>query len=157
MKGKSKVGSLDELVTLFGQIKKYEWAEPLQIEYKPWEESRGITQNALAHVWYREAAKQLGDREIWEIAGECKLDYAVPLLLAENKSYPEIYSYCLENYMREIRVEILGKGYVACTRLLSKKQFTEYLSGIQTFYGKNGIHLMAQGEYEDIMLSRYEQ
>lgn len=155
MKGKQKVLNLDELVHLFGIIKQYDWTEPLQIEYKPWEESRGISQNALAHVWYREAAKQLGDRHIWEVAGECKLDYAVPLLLGENQEYQNLYDLCLKPYDRETQINILGQGYVLCTRLLTKKQFTEYLNGIQNFYGKNGIHLMAQGEYEDIMMERY--
>lgn len=152
MKGNQKVSSLNDLVALFGKIKKYEWNQPLKISWELWSEARKLDQNALSHVWYREAAKQLEDRHEWEVAGECKLDYAVPILLAECEEFRDIYSYCLENYTREVQIEILGKGMVKCTRLLNKKQFTEYLSGVQNFYGKNGIHLIAQGEYEDIMM-----
>lgn len=155
MQGKSKVSNLDDLVSLFGIIKQNDWQEPLEITYKPYSEARKLDQNALAHVWYREAAKQLGDRHTWEVAGECKLDYALPILLAENESYQDLYKLCLEPYDRETQIHILGQSYVTSTRLLTKKQFTEYLNGVQNFYGKNGIHLIAQGEYEDIMMERF--
>jgi hypothetical protein len=156
MQGKVKVENLQMLVALFGKIKEYDWHEPLEISYEPFAVARQLDQNALSHVWYRQAAKQLGDREIWEVADECKLDYAVPILLANNQEFRELFKYCLAPYHREQRIEILGKGFVNCTRLLTRKEFTEYLNGIQNYYGKNGIHLVAQGEYEELMLRAYD-
>jgi len=155
MHGKKIINNLPELVSLFKEIKSWDWSVPLAIEYCKKDEHRNLSQNALSHVWYRDAAKQLGDTEIWEVAGACKLDYALPILLGDDDTYNDIYKYCLEPYTREERIEILGKGYVACTRLLNKKQYTEYLQGVQNYYGKNGIRLMASGEYQDIMSRMY--
>ena len=155
MKGRSKVENLGDLVALFGQIKKYNWDEPLSIEYKPWEDERGLSQNALSHVWYRQCQKHRGDVELFEAAGELKLDFAVPILLAENKEYEDLFKYCLLPYTREERVEILGKGFCPSTSLLTVKQFTDYLSSVQNHCSKNGIHLLEQGEYDELMMKRY--
>lgn len=152
---KFKVNNLQDLVTVFGVIKTYDWSKPLEVSYGEYEEDRGLTQNALSHVWYRQYQKHRGDVELYEASGELKLDFAVPVLLSENEDFQKLYKYCLAQYPRETQVEILGKSFCKSTSLFTKKQFTEYLSSVQTHCSKLGIYLEAQGEYEEIMMRQY--
>ena len=152
---KNKVESLEQLVKVFGDIKKTDWKKPIQIVWGEFEADRGLSQNALSHVWYRQYQKHRGDVELFEAAGELKLDFAVPLLKAECDEFKNVFNYCLAPYDRETQIEILGKSFCKSTSLFNKKQFCEYLSSVQTHCAKNGIYLEAQGEYEDIMNARY--
>ena len=159
MKGKRKIENEEQFRELFKTLAphfKSETVPPaIQFTWDLHQDATNMEQNALQHVWYRQAAKQKEDEVAWEVGGMCKLDFAVPILLESNEDFRSVYKYCLEQYDRETQIEILGKSMCKCTRLLTKKEMTEYLSQIQDYFGKNGIHLIAQGEYEDLMMRNF--
>ena len=66
--------------------------EGLPLPFKlTWTEgaSRSLSQNALAHKWYAEIAKHLGDTTTETVRATCKLEIGVPLRRRDDDEWRE--------------------------------------------------------------------
>ena len=108
-------------------------------------EKRTLDQNALAHKWFGIIAKEQGDTPL-EVKSTCKLNYAVPILRAENQEFNEFY----ENFAkgRNYEEQVKDLRYVSVTSIMNKKQLRRCLDHIQKVYAEQGIILTNESKGE---------
>lgn len=106
---------------------------------------RSLDQNAMAFALYKQIGGQCEDQSIVEIRRECKLLYGIPILRAEDEKFRAMYDKSIKyNLTHEEKLEAME--WFPVTRLMSKKQFTEYLDTIIREYSKQGYSLLHPSE-----------
>lgn len=103
---------------------------------------RSTEQNKLQRLWMKEISEQLGDRTPEEVRGYCKLVIGVPILRAENDLFREKYDAVLKplSYEQKISIMMLPLD-LPVTRIMTTKQKTEYLDGVQRHFAEMGVVL----------------
>ena len=92
---------------------------PITIQvYKGSRKHRSLEQNDLSHVWYRDIAKQLGDRTLEEVKRECKLTCGVPILRADSEQFRATYDKVVKTHDYETKLEMMD---LLLSRLWPKK------------------------------------
>ena len=113
---------------------------PITIEvYKGERKHRSLEANALSHVWYREIAKQAGDRTPEEVKRECKLTCGVPILRTESEDFRKMYDKVVKGHDYETKLEVMD--YLPLTSLMNKEQMSEYMDTIHYKYTNAGYQL----------------
>ena len=102
---------------------------------------RSLDQNALSHQWYADIARQREDMTVSEIRAECKLTCGVPILRRDNEKFRETYDRCLADRSYEAQMEFIEFTELPVTRLMSKKQLSEYMDKISAICRSRGIVL----------------
>ena len=103
---------------------------------------RTLHQNAGQHVWHLEVARQLGDRTAEEVRGEMKLTLGVPILRAENDKFREAYDKHIRHLPYETKLAMMMEPLDwPVTRLMTTKQFAQYLDAVQRHWAAQGIVL----------------
>lgn len=103
---------------------------------------RSLEQNSLQHLWYTEIADQLGDRTFGEVRAECKLTIGIPILCRDDEEYRSEYYEVLRPLPYEFKIKLMSLPLdYAVTRLMTVKQMTEYLDGIDRKYSEFGVRL----------------
>ena len=103
---------------------------------------RSHDQNRLAFMWYREASEQMQDEDAEAKRAFCKLNFAIPILVAESDEYRSAYNKFIRPLPYEAKLAMMRAplDYPA-TRLLTTKQMTSYLDAIREHFEAQGVVL----------------
>jgi len=111
---------------------------------QPVSEKRSLDQNALSFEIYKDIAGQVGDQTPDEVRRECKLRYGIPILRTD-EGFRNLYDKSIKSTLNyEEKLEAMA--WFPVTRLMSKKQFTEYLDTVIREYAKQGIYVTMPGD-----------
>ena len=104
--------------------------------------NRTVEQNALAFLWYREIAEQMGDRTATEVRAHCKLHHGVKMLVTENGAFRTAWHARFLRWDYEAKLELMVEPLdLPVTRLMTTKQLTQYLDAIADEFTKQGVVL----------------
>ena len=76
-----KINSKDEvekrLPFLLNRLENWDYSKPLAIKFEPYQNPRSLSQNAMAHIWYRQIAEEMAKKghvikhdkpeEVWKL------------------------------------------------------------------------------------------
>ncbi len=99
---------------------------------------RSIPQNALWAVFYRIVGKDTG-QTAEEVKRACKLNYGVPILLAEDKSFRRVWNAKFANDTPAQQLYMMK--YLPVTSLFSKGQGIIYTETLQREFAEQNIVL----------------
>lgn len=109
---------------------------------------RTLSANALSHVWYGQADKQLG-QQIGTARNFCKLHFGIPILRAEDPEFQLMYDQAIKHNSYELKLKIMA--YWPVTSLMSREQMARYLTAVQVHYADNEqIVLESVGELKKL-------
>ena len=109
---------------------------------------RTLSANALSHVWYGQADKQLG-QQIGTARNFCKLHFGIPILRAEDSEFCTMYDQAIRHNPYELKLKIMA--YWPVTSLMSREQMARYLTAVQVHYADNEqIVLESVGELKKL-------
>ena len=116
-----------------------------EIVVREWSEKRTLSANAQQWVWYKQVGTHYGT-ETKQIARECKLDFALPILLANDKHGP-VVDYTLNkvgfySMSREQQLKVID--IIQVTSLFNTKEHNLYRENLQDYYGQIGVNLEYQ-------------
>lgn len=124
------------------QIQEMDLTIPKRIVITDWDGQRGLSANAISHVWY----PLIGDHDgfITHDAHQlCKLNFGIPILLA-NEKWHEAIQDMLERtniYMLEHKEIVNIMTLTNVTSVFTTKEMSRYLRDMQYFYGLLGLDL----------------
>jgi hypothetical protein len=100
---------------------------------------RSYDQNRLFHQWVKDAADQRPGMTTLDIQCEWKLLHAVPILVAENVAFSDMWSDIAEglNYSQQLKLV----AFIPATSLMTVDQFKRCLDAIEQYNIENGIEL----------------
>lgn len=103
---------------------------------------RSVEQNRLQRLWMNEISEQLGDQTPEEVRGYCKLTIGVPIMRAESELFREKYDAFIKPMPYETKLAMMMEPLdLPVTRIMTTKQKTKYLDGIQRHFAEQGIRL----------------
>jgi len=100
---------------------------------------RSLSSNALSHAWYNEAATQTNDTP-QNVRSFCKLNYGVPILIAESEHFADRYNRSIRDTLN-YEQKLLAMDLLDVTSLMNKGQMNRYLNDMQRDYANRGIIL----------------
>ncbi len=101
---------------------------------------RSLDQNALSHCWYEQISRELRQDTALRVKCECKLNYGVPILRAEDAEFREFYDKANKRTL-SYEEKIDAMRFVPVTSEMTVKQLSQYLEAMQTAYAKRGVVL----------------
>ena len=102
--------------------------------------SRSQKQNGLAFRWYKERGKYRGET-IEQERAFCKLHYGVPILRAESETFRRSYDAILKPLEYHDKLQAVEDFDLPVTRLMTTKQFGDYLDAVDRESAKLGLLL----------------
>ncbi len=130
---------------LIQMIQEMDLTTPKRVKIEDWKGKRGLSSNALSHVWYANIANFICNDTITAKA-ECKIDHGLPIALNNQESFPAL-SYILDNTnfwnMPRDKQCILISG-LSITSKFNTKEMSDYLNSIQVFWGSAGLNLESE-------------
>ena len=98
-------------------------------------------QNNMQHQWFRDAQQQ-GDQSAEEYRALCKLTIGVPILRRDSEEFRSQYDRTLKRIAYEDKLKLMSPPIdFPVTRLMGKKQKSEYLDGVHKFLSEQGFRL----------------
>jgi len=133
-------GSLPELLAKMREIVLSGKTYRLSIE--EWSKKRSLSANSQQHVWYKRISDFTGD-DIRTAGNGCKLDFGLPILIADNEMGAKI-GYVLDriNFRamnREQQINVMD--LIQVTSLFSTKQHNQYRDQMQIFWHEQGLEI----------------
>lgn len=138
-------GTLPELLDKFRKVvlsgKSY------RVTIEEWSVKRGLSANAQQHVWYKKISQFQGC-DIVEAGNSSKLDFGIPILLADPVMGPKV-NYVLDkiklySMTREQQISVMD--LIQVTSLFSTKQHNLYRDNMVMFWHRNGLELVYLNE-----------
>ena len=133
----------DGILTPFGDGTK-QWAEKkngvVRMKEVTSSDIRSLDQNRLAWAWYRETEEFQHEDAGWGHR-YCKLRIGIPILRRDSEKFRDVYDRCIKPLPYPDKLEIMDMYDV--TRVMTVKQMTEYLEGIQRHWSQQGLVLEA--------------
>ena len=123
------VGDLRAAITEYGQVH-VRWTT---------DKVRSVDQNAISHAWYEQISAELREDTVLGVKCQCKLQYGVPILRAEDADFRAMYDASLKGLGYEEKLTIMQ--YLPITSLMTTAQLSQYLDAMQTAYAKRGVML----------------
>lgn len=108
-------------------------------------------QRRLSFRWYQDAARQLGDQTPAETRAECKVVFGAPILCRDNEAFRASWEILRLRFTHEEILRFVEQTELPMTSIMTVKQMTEYLDGVQRHYSGQGVRLT------DPEAMRYEQ
>ena len=102
---------------------------------------RSSQQNRLAQRWFTDVASQLGDQTHEEVRAMCKLHFGVPILRAENEAFRVSYDATMKHLPYEAKLAAVQAFDLPVTRLMTAKQMTAFMDGMQRHWTGQGVRL----------------
>lgn len=102
---------------------------------------RSLDQNAISHIWYEQIARELRESTALGIKCECKLNYGVPILRAEDAGFREFYDVAIKPHLT-YEQKVKAMAYLPVTSLMTVKQLSAYLVAMQAAYAKRDVALV---------------
>ena len=90
---------------------------------------RSLDQNAIAHVFYEQIARELREDTPLGVKCYCKLHLGVPILRAEDDEFRQTYDIVIRPLSYERKLEAMKAWPV--TSLMSKGQLSQFLEAMQ--------------------------
>lgn len=100
--------------------------------------ARSLKQNRLSFLWYKMRGNATGHGMIHERC-HCKLHYGCPILVIEDDKFARFYTTAILPLPYEDQIDAME--YVPVTRLMSMRQFAEYLRTVDEQSASKGIVL----------------
>ena len=101
--------------------------------------ARSLDQNAIAHAWYAQVARELREGSEAQVKAECKLWFGVPILRAADDEFREKYDRAIKPMGYEDKLTLME--WFPVTSLMTTPQLSEYLEKMQAHYAKDGVRL----------------
>jgi len=98
-------------------------------------------QRRLSFRWYQDAARQLGDQTPAEVRAECKVVFGAPILCRDNDSFRASWESLRQRFTHEEILRFVEQTELPMTSIMTVKQMTEYLDGVQRHYSGHGVWL----------------
>ena len=126
-------------------IQEMDLSQPKRVSIDDWKEKRGLSSNALSHIWYKQIADFVSD-DTASIKAQCKIDHGLPIALNNTKSFPAL-GYILDktdfwNMSREQQIILISSQKM--TSLFNTKEMSDYLNSMQVFWGSAGLSLVSE-------------
>lgn len=103
---------------------------------------RSTHQNRLNRLWAGEISEQLGDESPEYYRGLMKLQFAIPILRAENEAFCESYDRIVKPLPYETKLALMCEPIdLPATRLLTTAQEHRYLDDIYRYFTEKGVVL----------------
>lgn len=96
------------------------------------EKPRTLSQNALAAVWYKQVADELGEDTPADIKRFCKLHAGVPILRRDDEDFRDLYDASIKPLAYEVKLSIMG--LIRVTSEMNVSQLSEYLEEVRHLY-----------------------
>jgi hypothetical protein len=118
---------------------------PKRVNIEDWKGKRGLSSNALSHVWYGQIAEFISNDAI-TVKAECKIDHGLPIALNNQESFPAL-GYILDktgfwNMTREQQVILISSQKI--TSQFNTKEMSYYMNSLQVFWGSVGLNLESE-------------
>lgn len=107
---------------------------------------RSLDQNAILHAWITQIANELREQTAAQVKAECKLTIGVPILRAEDEEFRQFYDKSIKLMTYEDK--LLAMSFCPVTSLMTVKQLSQFLTGMQETYRKRGVELEFPAEAE---------
>lgn len=133
------VNSDTSLQSAIGELREQYMAHRfVRVALKPGK-ARSLDQNALAHAWYQQLARELREDDDLGWKAYCKLHHGVPILRAEDAEFREFYDGALKGLSYEQKLAAMK--YLPVTSLMTKAQLSKYLEAVQADFQGRGVWL----------------
>ncbi len=116
------------------------------IAFQEVDPKRSLDQNALCFEIYKRIGTQLYGGDINLARAECKLRYGIPILRTDNEKFRAAYDRCLKSLDYETKLNFIQDTEFAVTRLMGKKQMTQYINMLFANYSQLGVDFGSLGE-----------
>lgn len=103
-------------------------------------DKRGLSQSNLFHAWMGQIAKATHDDPA-SVKADCHIRWGIPMFRAEDEGYAEFIESALGGRTRSKVKEMIKKGYVPCTSLMSKPMLSRYMDAVWREYAPH-VQLM---------------
>jgi hypothetical protein len=134
------VNSIDSLQRVFGELREM-WNKHhfLRLNVKTGKD-RSLDQNAISHCWYEQLARELKEDDALGWKAFCKLQFAVPILRAEDPEFRNFYDSAIKSSLTyEQKLEAMK--FIPATSLMTTEQLSKYLEAMQKHFLKFGVSL----------------
>jgi len=139
------VNSEGSLSKLIGDLREL-WREHkyLRVSVKTGKD-RSLSQNALEHTWFNQIANELREQTALQVKAECKLNYGVPILRAENEEFRTFSNMALRHLTHEQRLEAIN--FIPISSIMTVDQLSQFLNAIQKgFEGRVALEFPPEAE-----------
>ena len=100
---------------------------------------RNIAQNNLTFTLYKPIGETLFDGDLEYARAVCKLTIGVPIMRRDSPNFREQYDRILKPLSYEEKVRAIMVFELPVTRLMSKKQISEYIDKVCSDYAPQGV------------------
>lgn len=100
---------------------------------------RSLDQNDLSHLWYEQISRTLKEDTPEGVKNECKWRFGVPILMAQDPEFREVFGNVLRNMSYEQAIKAMT--YIPVTSIMTVPQMRQYMKDMQDDYGRRGIIL----------------
>lgn len=107
--------------------------------------ARSLNQNAIAHAWYGQIARELREDTPLGVKLFCKLHYGVPIMRAEDEEFRDLYDLVIKPLTYEKKLKAMNAWPV--TSIMNKDQNSQYLEAMQEAYAGR-VRLEFQDQHE---------
>ena len=121
-----------ELVTLFQRLA--DTPQPFHVVVKDaLDNKRGVSQSDLFHAWMGQIAKATYDTPS-SVKADCHIRWGIPIFRAEDQDYSSFISTALGGRHRGKVKDMIEKGFIPCTSLMSKPPMSRYMDSVWQHY-----------------------
>lgn len=129
---KHTVKDADSLVSLY--VRLGDMPQPFHVAVKPGVgDKRGPSQSNLFHTWMGQIAKATHDDPA-SVKADCHIQWGIPIFRAEDEEYAEFIAAALGGLTRDKVKERIEKGFIPCTRLMTKALLSRYMDAVWREY-----------------------
>lgn len=134
------VNSVDSLQRLFGTLREeFNRHKFLRTSWKTGKD-RSLDFNAQSHVWYEQLARELPEDDASGWKCFCKLNFAVPIMRAEDPEFREFYDASIKKAL-SYEQKLAAMKYLPVTSLMTNPQFKKYCDELQRHFATRGVML----------------
>jgi len=134
------INSIESLQRACGVIRQmFEESKFLRLNAKVGKD-RSPDQNAISHVWYEQAARELREEDALGWKCFCKLNFGVPILRAEDAEFREFYDASIKPAL-SYEQKLAAMKYLPVTSTMTKPQLSKYLEAMQAHFRTRGVLL----------------
>lgn len=101
---------------------------------------RTLDFNAQSHVWYEQLARELREDDALGWKAFCKLNFAVPIMRAEDAEFREFYDSSIKQSL-SYEQKLAAMKYLPVSSLMTNPQFKKYCDEMQRHFLGRGVRL----------------
>ena len=110
-------------------------------------QQRTLEQNRMQMKWHKEASEQLQSGTAKDMRAFAKLHIGVPLLCSEDAEFKAEYDRVIGPLPYETKLALMVEPFdFPVTRLMSKRQKSDYLTALKDHYESQGVELTIPDE-----------